>query len=237
MRPLLLLFLFTFSFCYAREQADTLSTKADTLKKPLLMPERYKSKKLYVPGSLIHAGMALNGSGRNAFKHEIVEERNEHWPGFRTYIDDYLQFSPVFIAYGLDAFGVPSGTDIQNRTAILLKGEITVLGVTHFLKHTTGIQRPDGSGFSSFPSGHTAQAFATATFLCEEYRHRIKWIPYASYGIAASVGALRMANNKHYISDVLVGAGIGILSMKLAYWTHRYKWGKKSRLNRAPELR
>lgn len=233
MKPLLLLLLY--SFCHARP-ADTLSVKADTLRTSWLMPERYKTRKMYIPGSLIHAGLVLNGSGRNAFKHEIVEERNEHLPGFRTHIDDYLQFSPVFIAYGLDAFGLPSRTDIQNRTAIFLKGEITMLAITHFLKHTTSIQRPDGSGFSSFPSGHTAQAFATAAFLSEEYKHRLKWIPYASYGIAASVGALRMANNKHYISDVLVGAGIGILSMKLAYWTHRYQWGKKSRLKPRPDM-
>jgi membrane-associated phospholipid phosphatase len=54
-------------------------------------------------------------------------------------------------------------------------------------------------------------------------------MPYVSYSIAALVGVLRMANNKHYISDVLVGAGIGYLSMKTAYWTHRYKWNKKER--------
>ena len=48
-----------------------------------------------------------------------------------------------------------------------------------------------------------------------------------AYGIASSVGMLRMANNKHYISDVLVGAGLGILSMKMSYLTHQYKWNKK----------
>jgi len=51
-------------------------------------------------------------------------------------------------------------------------------------------------------------------------------MPYAAYGVASGVGLLRVANNKHYISDVLIGAGIGILSMKAAYWTHQYKWKK-----------
>jgi membrane-associated phospholipid phosphatase len=54
-------------------------------------------------------------------------------------------------------------------------------------------------------------------------------MPYASYTVASSVGLLRVANNRHYISDVLVGAGIGYLSMKVAYWTHQYKWGKGGR--------
>jgi membrane-associated phospholipid phosphatase len=54
-------------------------------------------------------------------------------------------------------------------------------------------------------------------------------MPYAAYGLASTVGMMRMANNRHYISDVLLGAGIGILSMKASYWTHQYKWGKKTK--------
>lgn len=237
------LLLLLFTFYQAPESRDTLlvkpdilPVKTDTLRPASPMPERYKANKLLIPASLITAGVVLNGTGREAFKNEIVEERNEHWSGFRTRIDDYLQFSPLLIAYGLDAGGLKSKTDITNRTVIFLKGEITLLGSTHLLKSATHMQRPDGSGFNSFPSGHTAQAFAAATFLSEEYRHRIRWIPYAAYGIAASVGALRMANNKHYISDVLTGAGIGILSMKLAYWTHRYRWAKKTACAGPPKL-
>lgn len=65
-----------------------------------------------------------------------------------------------------------------------------------------------------------------ATMLSEEYRDRYKWMPYAAYGLATGVGLLRLANNKHYLGDVLVGAGLGILAMKLVYWTHHYRWNK-----------
>lgn len=203
-------------------------TSTDTLQKPA--HTLFRSYQLLPPATLILGGILANGNGCESIKNEIAEERNEHLTGFRTRIDDYLQFSPFAIAYGLDAFGVKSRNDFANRTAILIKGELAMLAVTHSLKKTTHIQRPDLSNHASFPSGHTAQAFAAATFLSEEYRHRLKWMPYASYGIASSVGILRMANNKHFISDVLVGAGIGILSVKLAYWTHQYKWKKKSGL-------
>lgn len=101
-----------------------------------------------------------------------------------------------------------------------------MLGMTHLLKKVTHVQRPDFSDHASFPSGHTAQAFAAAAFLSEEYKDRLPWAPYVAYGIAASVGALRMANNRHFISDVLAGAGIGILCVKFSYWTHRYKWNR-----------
>ncbi len=222
---LLSLLLVIVQIAYSQKADNTLLISTDTLKEA--SPERFRIRKLYIPAALVTVGIVLNGNGCEAPKHELVEERNEHLAGFHTRIDDYLQFSPIAVAYGLDALGVKSGTDIRNRTAILLKGELGMFAVTHLMKNVTKIQRPDQSGYVSFPSGHTAQAFAAATFLGEEYRHRIKWMPYAAYGVATSVGILRMANNKHYISDVLVGAGIGFLSMKLSYWTHRYKWGKR----------
>ncbi|OMP76612.1 phosphatase PAP2 family protein [[Flexibacter] sp. ATCC 35208] len=185
-------------------------------------------RQLSLPLTLAVLGLASNGNGNEAFKKEVVEERNEMMPKFHTSIDNYLQFAPLVIAYGLDAAGVKSKTDLLNRSAILMKGELLMLGSVYVLKKYTHQLRPDGSTYNSFPSGHTAQAFAAATLLCEEYKDRFHWMPYAAYGLASGVGMLRMANNRHYISDVLLGAGIGILSMKVAYWTHQYKWGKRT---------
>lgn len=195
----------------------------------ILKQHRLSPKFVYVPSLVIIGGISINGNSEEGIKKEIAEERNEHLPKFGTRIDNYLQFSPIAIAYGLDALGYKSKTDIKNRTAILLKGELLMTGVVFGLKNLTHQSRPDNSGYNSFPSGHTAQAFAAATFLSEEYKSKFKWMPYLAYGIASSVGILRMANNKHYISDVLVGAGLGILSMKMSYLTHRYKWGGKTK--------
>ncbi|AYD47056.1 phosphatase PAP2 family protein [Arachidicoccus soli] len=222
----LLFFAFLFSFLAANAQvADTAlytRNKADTL-----VPLHFSYHQLYAPGALIAGGLATFWNKKEGLKNELVEARNDHFANFRTHIDNYLQFSPFLIAYGLDAAGIQSKTDFQNRTAIMIKGEALMLGTVYLLKSSVKELRPDGSAFNSFPSGHTAQAFAAATLLSEEYKNRIKWMPYAAYTLASGVGILRMANNKHYICDVLVGAGIGILSMKVAYWTHQYKWGKK----------
>ncbi len=189
---------------------------------------RFAPKALIAPGLLMLSGFIANGRSQESIKNEVAEERNEHIPRFHTSVDDYLQFSPLVVAYGLDAFGIKSKTDFTNRTVILLKGEVMSFAAVTIMKRAFHTKRPDGSAYTSFPSGHTTQAFAAATFLSEEYKDTYPWMPYASYTVASSVGVLRMANNRHYISDVLVGAGIGYLSMKLAYWTHRYKWGKKS---------
>jgi len=125
-----------------------------------------------VPVALIISGILTNGNSKEGLKKEIAEERNEHLPVFKTKADNFIQFAPILVAYGLDAAGVPSKTDLANRTAILFKGELLMMGVVTLMKHTIHDQRPDGSAYNSFPSGHTAQAFAAATFLSEEYKDR-----------------------------------------------------------------
>lgn len=219
--------LFILLTLYCHGQSDSLSV-GSTPVGPSFFPrvERFTKMDLVLPSTLFVGGIALNSNHHESFKNEIVEERNEYIPSFRTYVDDYLQFSPIVAAYGLDALGYPSKTDLGNRTLILIKGELGMFGLTQLMKRVIGQRRPDGSNYHSFPSGHTAQAFSAATFLSEEYQHRFKWMPYVAYGAASSVGAFRMVNNKHYISDVLVGAALGILTMKASYWTHRYLFGK-----------
>ncbi|MDQ6479888.1 phosphatase PAP2 family protein [Dyadobacter sp. LHD-138] len=211
-----LLFLFQSNYLFSQSDSIYLHEKP-----------KFQSIQFVPPVALMMAGLLTNGNGRESLKNEIVEERNEHFSHFRTHLDDYLQFSPSVVAYGLDAAGIKSRTDAANRTAILLKAEIMMMGSVTVLKNVTHKIRPDGSSYNSFPPGHTAQAFAAATFLSEEYGRRYQWMPYAAYGTASAVGSLRMANNRHYISDGLMGAGIGILSVKVSYWTHRYKWGHK----------
>ena len=78
--------------------------------------------------------------------------------------------------------------------------------------------RPDGSDNHSFPSGHTATAFMTATMLNKEYGYKSPWIGVGAYSVATATGLMRMANNKHWLSDVLVGAGIGIMATEFGYW-------------------
>lgn len=77
------------------------------------------------------------------------------------------------------------------------------------LKYSFGKQRPgDKNSYLSFPSGHTATAFATATSLTYSYGWKAALI---SYPLAALVGASRMADDMHWISDVVGGAFLGII--------------------------
>jgi len=215
---LLAFFLFlNFSLLTFAQQKDSASIKNQRL--------QFEMKKSIVPLALMTSGVVFDGNGRESLKNEVVEERNAHLFGFTNHLDDYAQFAPVVAVYGFEAAGMRPRTDWQNRTAILVKAQMVNLGLVYVLKTTLKKTRPDGTAYS-FPSGHTANAFAGATMLAIEYGENYKWVPYASYAFATGIGIMRMANNKHYISDVLFGAGLGILSVKAAYWTHQYKWNR-----------
>ena len=85
------------------------------------------------------------------------------------------------------------------------------------LKWSIDRTRPNGEG-ESFPSGHTAKAFMGATLLAHEYGSRSIWIPIAGYTVATATGVMRVLGNWHHVSDVVVGAAVGILTAELAYW-------------------
>lgn len=144
--------------------------------------------------------------------------RNDYLPQFHRHIDNYLQFAPAAVMVGMKAFGAPSRSSWGRMLASDAFSVALMAGVVNTLKNTTHVERPDGTNNHSFPSGHTATAFMTATMLNKEYGHLSPWIGVGAYGAATATGLMRMANNKHWLSDVLTGAGIGILSTEVGYY-------------------
>ena len=82
-------------------------------------------------------------------------------------------------------------------------------------KYIINEQRPDLSDKHSFPSGHVAMAFTGAELLRSEYGTAYG---IGGYAIATSIAFLRLYNNRHWFNDVLMGAGIGILSARIGNW-------------------
>lgn len=82
----------------------------------------------------------------------------------------------------------------------------STMAVVYTLKPTIDRTRPDG-GNHSFPSGHTASAFAGAAFIQRRYGWRVGA---PAYAIASYVGVSRVEANRHHPSDVVAGAAIGI---------------------------
>ncbi len=145
--------------------------------------------------------------------------RNHYIPRFRYHYDDYLQYIPSVAAIGLKAAGVESKSSWGRMLTANAFSAVLMASMVNGLKGVIDKRRPDGSDYNSFPSGHTATAFMGATVIHKEYGlTRSPWYSIGAYSMATATALSRQLNNKHWFSDVLFGAGIGILSVELGYY-------------------
>lgn len=169
-----------------------------------------------------------------ANKKNFRAARNNFIPSYENRFDDNLQLVPLVVASGLNFAGY-QGRSKTGR--YLASGALSYAWCALFvngIKYTAKEMRPDGSTANSFPSGHTATAFTAATIMHKEYGlTRSPWWSVFGYGCAATTGIMRTLNNRHWISDVLVGAGIGVISTDLGYMCADWIFKKKG-INREP---
>jgi hypothetical protein len=195
-------------------------------------------KSALIPVSLVTAGVIIESlPSQTFFSKERDQTRVQNRiNGFKTSADNYLQFVPVAAMFSFKLAGMKSRSDLLNQAIISAKSELLMLAIVNSMKHFIHDWRPDGSSDNTMPSGHTAQAFVSATLLDMEYRDTSPWISVGGYLCATATGIFRVTNNRHWVSDVLIGAGIGIASVKVVYLTHRYRWGKMSSAVIVPTL-
>lgn len=147
---------------------------------------------------------------------ELLEDNYMWYNGW----DNYFQFSPAALAFGLKLAGMESKYQLPDMFILYALSNALETSVVYTTKKLTGRERPDGSNYHSFPSGHTATAFVAAEFLHQEYGDKSIWISIGGYSMASLIGVSRVYNNKHWVSDVIAGAGVGILSTKMIYWLY-----------------
>lgn len=203
-------------------QADTVKTSPEL---------KFKYKALIIPTVLIGYGVVgIESHLLKRYNSEIKEEITENIDERMT-IDDYSQYLPLSAVYGLNAFGIKGKNSFKNRTIILATSYLIMSSSVTGIKSIAKVERPDGSSRNSFPSGHTATAFMGAEFLWQEYRDVSVWYGITGYLVAAGTGVFRMYNDRHWLTDVTAGAGIGILSTKIAYWINPFITSKLFRNN------
>ncbi len=101
-------------------------------------------------------------------------------------------------------------------------------GLTEALKHSVHEMRPDRTGNNSFPSRHTSWAFTASTILSNELYRYSPWWSLGAQAASTLVGAQRVATRRHYASDVLAGAALGVASTELSYFICRKIFGSDS---------
>lgn len=191
------------------------TSKADSLEHPVVESEKHNWKRELSRVTLpfLATGLSIAIAQNQVDK---VESRSKI--RFLGEAEDYAQYVPLGATYLLKACGV-EGRSKWGR--LLLSNAFSAALMATFvnsIKYTARSTRPDGSTSNSFPSGHTATAFMAATILHKEYgQTRSPWYSIGGYAIASGVGIMRVLNNRHWVADVMGGAGIGIISTELGY--------------------
>ncbi len=176
----------------------------------------FKPTQIILPATLITVGAfgVKNGAFRkldNSIKDGMADLRGTHY--FRA--DDYIQYLPIIAYVGLGSVGVNSKHSFKERFAVGATAYLAMGIMVNSIKFGVNEKRPDSNALNSFPSGHTATAFMGAELLRLEYG---TGIAIGGYTVATAVAFLRLYNNRHWLNDVLAGAGIGILSARIGYW-------------------
>ena len=207
--------------------APTASPKMDfdffkTKTNPDVKPYKFMDDMTFVGVPLFVAGWAVKGDKAMFRVNQKAEKggkkNTQLLTDFKTGIDDYTQFFGPAMVVGLKLGGYEGRSDWPRLLASAAASYAIMAGLVNGIKYTAKEMRPDGSTANSWPSGHTATSFVGATLLHKEYGlTRSPWWSVAGYGVATATGVMRVLNNRHWISDVMSGAGIGIMSTEVGY--------------------
>lgn len=182
--------------------------------------------------ALIAGGAALFVAGGSYVDEDILEAIRERWDGTEPILDiaNHLGDAEVVIPLA-GLFGVSlltESTRFQDAAFTSLQSAVYASGATLALKVAIGRGRPDlgegprsfdpFSGNRSLPSGHTTFVFAMVTPWVYYYPHPVT---YTLLGAVTLTGVARMALNKHWPTDVVVGAGIGFLTGRFLSRQHK----------------
>jgi membrane-associated phospholipid phosphatase len=178
-----------------------------------------------------------------------LTNRNKGLQDISSYVTRFGGLYEAYVLVGLGTYGfLFKNEKMQTTTLLATQSYITSAAVAALIKTISGRQRPSlfdpthleaepafhGPFFkggkneagkrinTSFPSGHTTAAFSAATVYAMEYKSR-PWIPVMAYSAATLIGLSRITENKHWFSDVFVGAALGYLTgRQVVNNYHRY---------------
>jgi len=209
----LLFFLFLSNVSFAQSVEAASSSSADSLS---VAEGAFNYKQLIAPSALMTAGVTIH-----CFAHESVDygvrDVVQRWRGpvSELEFDDYLQYLPAAVGIGLGCTGVKAEHKFVDRVLEAGIGYVSVAVIVQGMKHAINSPRPNNVDTKSFPSGHTATAFAGAELVRMEYG---LGIGLGAYAVVTSVAFMRIYNNAHWFSDLLAGAAIGVLCAHVGEW-------------------
>ncbi|MEE0975704.1 MAG: phosphatase PAP2 family protein [Muribaculaceae bacterium] len=178
---------------------------------------QFRPTQLILPASLIAVGaLGFCGGVFDDTRNWVRDEVQCMSGGQKYTFDDYVQYLPVASYMGLGLInGVEHRHSLLDRTLVTATSWATLAILVRGSKYFISSPRPGERGDDSFPSGHTSTAFMGAELVRMEYG---TGYAIGAYAVACGVGFMRMWNDRHWVTDVIAGAGVGILSARVGYW-------------------
>lgn len=183
---------------------------------------------IQMAGQVAHSGWSDTGAKPGSLDYDMQGLRNELAPNFTSNYGNHIQYIPGIAVWGLKACGVESRSGWGEMAVAHAGGAVASFLLDHGGKMAFKRMRPDGSRANSFPSGHSTTAFLTATWLQKEYGDRLPWLCGIGYGMATMTAHHRMLRNKHWYTDTMAGAILGIASAEFGYWVSDRIFGNGS---------
>jgi len=163
--------------------------------------------------------LPLLRGGIQYFSNKRFNERDGRFRDHDQEVGDYMPaFSPLVATYVLELAGVKGRSKWQRLVTANAFAFALNAGLSWGTKRTFRERRPNKTDRESFPSGHSAVAFLSAAILEREYGHLSPWVGVGGYAVATGTSLLRLRHDAHYINDVFMGAGIGVVSAQLGYF-------------------
>ena len=215
------------------EELPSDSLPALTDKQIPIVSYTFQPKSLILPAFLITVGAIGTAiDGMNDF-HLFTRKDSVK----QIHVDDYLEWGMLGWVFVCDLMGKEKHNWVDQLCLVTLAEGLNA-AMVHGVKHFVNETRPDGTDHS-FPSGHTANVFLGAHVAWKEFKDTSPVLAYSGYALAAFVAGSRLYNNRHWVADVVAGAGFGILSVELSYLIYfpvRNAIARKINLRRSDRL-
>lgn len=197
------------------QTADSLQTGSLNMQENFDKTTKFKATQLILPGALIAVSTFGLWNDWTRSANITIRDKMTSIRTRQLKFDDYVQYLPVVSYVGLGVAGAKTKHNFKERLLVTGTSYLAMGIMTNAIKYSVKEMRPDGSSRNSYPSGHTATAFMGAELVRSEYG---TGYGIAAYTIACGVAFMRIYNGRHWTTDVLAGAGIGILSARIGYW-------------------
>lgn len=195
------------------------------------------TRKDYTRLAIVAGSTAILMAGDNEIKQFVQRNRQPFTDEVATIIEPTGTYYPMFLMAGMYVTSKLTKNKKLEHASLAAGKSVAITAL--FYASTKAVvrrQRPaytnnsfsykapftGGRQFTSFPSGHTSTAFSVATALALEYKHT-KWVPMVSYTLAGLTGLSRIYQNRHWASDVLVGAAMSHFITKGIYYFEQRK--------------